>query len=245
MPLVIAGLIVGLLILRFTMKPDAVDLRGAQRAIEEGVQRLGPMGPLQWRVAAVMAVTVAAWIFLNGQVDRASIAVIGAVGMFAIGALRWPDLDGYIQWGIVLMYGGAIAVGVALDRSNAANWLVSGLLDRVTLTPFVVVAGLALVSVALSEIMSNAAAVAVLLPLAFTLTTAMDVSPALIVMTACFGAGMAFMLPISSAPNTIAFASGYVGMRRMAKLGSAMTISQLALLLVTQWLYWPLLDFLL
>jgi di/tricarboxylate transporter len=55
---------------------------------------------------------------------------------------------------------------------------------------------------------------------------------------------MAFTLPISSAPNTIAYASGYVGMRNMAVIGSFMTIAQLALLLVVQWLYWPLLGFL-
>jgi di/tricarboxylate transporter len=64
------------------------------------------------------------------------------------------------------------------------------------------------------------------------------------VLTACFGAGMAFTLPISSAPNTIAYASGYVGMRNMAVIGSFMTIAQLALLLAVQWLYWPLLGFL-
>jgi sodium-dependent dicarboxylate transporter 2/3/5 len=92
--------------------------------------------------------------------------------------------------------------------------------------------------------MSNAAAVAVLLPLAFTLTDVTGIHPSLMVLTACFGAGMAFTLPISSAPNTIAYASGYVGMRNMAVLGSFMTFAQLALLLAVQWLYWPLLGFL-
>ncbi|MGH7501724.1 MAG: SLC13 family permease [Longimicrobiales bacterium] len=243
-PVVILGVVVGLFVLRGSMKPEKIDLRGAQQAIEESVRRLGPMGPVQWRVAAVMLVTVAAWIFLNGQIDRAAIAVFGAVSMFALGTIRWNDLDGYIQWGIVLMYGGAIAVGVAIDRTNAASWLVSGLFDRVTLPPVVVLAGLAALSVMLSEIMSNAAAVAVLLPLAFTLTDITGISPAVMVLTTCFGAGMAFTLPISSAPNTIAYASGYVGMRNMVVTGSIMSIAQLALLLLVQWLYWPLLGFL-
>ena len=244
LPVVVIGVLVGLAVLRLSMEKEPIDLRGAQRAIEDGVRRLGPMGPMQWRVAGVMIATVAAWIFLSGQIDRAAIAVIGAVGMFALGTIKWNDLDGYIQWGIVLMYGGAIAVGVAIDRTNAANWLVSGLFDRFTLPPFVVLAGLAILSVALSEVMSNAAAVAVLLPLAFTLTDVTGIHPSLMVLTACFGAGMAFTLPISSAPNTIAYASGYVGMRNMAVLGSFMTFAQLALLLAVQWLYWPLLGFL-
>jgi sodium-dependent dicarboxylate transporter 2/3/5 len=243
-PVVIIGVLIGLLVLHWTMERETIDLRGAQRAIEEGVRRLGPMGRMQWRVAGVMLATVTAWIFLSGHIDRAAIAVMGAVAMFALGAIRWNDLDGYIQWGIVLMYGGAIAVGVAIDRTNAANWLVSGLFDNFTLPPIAVLAGLALLSVGLSEIMSNAAAVAVLLPLAFTLTDVTGIHPSMMVLTACFGAGMAFTLPISSAPNTIAYASGYVGMRSMAWTGSIMTVAQLALLLAVQWLYWPLLGFL-
>jgi sodium-dependent dicarboxylate transporter 2/3/5 len=243
-PVVTVGVLVGLVVLRASMVREDIDLRAAHRAIEDGVRRLGPMGPMQWRVAGVMVATVAAWIFLSGHIDRAAIAVIGAVGMFALGTIKWNDLDGYIQWGIVLMYGGAIAVGVAIDRTNAASWLVSGLFDRVTVPPLVVLAGLAILAVGLSEIMSNAAAVAVLLPLSFTLTEVTGIPPAMMVLTACFGAGMAFTLPISSAPNTIAYASGYVGMRNMAVTGSLMTVAQLALLLVVQWLYWPLLGFL-
>jgi sodium-dependent dicarboxylate transporter 2/3/5 len=243
-PVVVAGLVVGLLVLRLSYRTEAVNLEGARRSIAEGVARLGPIGARQLRVAAVMAVTITAWILLNGHVDRAAVAIIGAVCMFALGGLHWRDLDGYVQWGIVLMYGGAIAIGVAIDRSGAGGWLVSGLLGRVALGPVAALAALAVLAVALSEVMSNAAAVAVLLPLAFTLSASLGLSPAIMVLTACFGAGLAFTLPISSAPNTIAYASGYVSMRQMALVGSIMTVAQVALLLFVQWAYWPLLGFL-
>ncbi len=242
-PLVIAGVLVGLIVLRATLAPERVDLRAAQHAIEEGVARLGRMGAVQWRVALVLLTTIAAWVFLPGVIDRASIAVIGAASMFVLGVLRWSDLEGYVQWGIVLMYGGAIAIGVAIDRTGAAAWLVTGIMDRVTLTPVVLLIGLAITAVALSEIMSNAAAVAVILPLAFTLTGP-GLSPPVVMLSVCAAAGMAYMLPISSAPNTIAYSSGYVGMRDMAVIGSVMTVAQLLLLFAVQILYWPLLDFL-
>ncbi|MCI0433310.1 MAG: DASS family sodium-coupled anion symporter [Gemmatimonadetes bacterium] len=243
-PLVVAGTLIGLAVLRVTYRSDGVDLRAAQRTIEEGVTRLGRMGSVQWRVAAVMVLTIGAWIFLAGTLDRAAIAVIGAASLFALGVLRWNDLEGYVQWGIVLMYGGAIAIGVAIDRSGAAGWLVVGLIDRVTLSPAIIMIGLGVLAVALSEIMSNAAAVAVLLPLAFSLTGTFDLSPAVLVLTTCAGAGMAYTLPISSAPNTIAYSSGYVGMRDMAMIGSLMTVAQLLLLVAVQTFYWPYLGFL-
>jgi sodium-dependent dicarboxylate transporter 2/3/5 len=238
-PMVLGGLVVGLIVLRFAFKPEAVDLTRARAAIAESVASLGRIGSRQWRVAAVMAATILCWIFLGGRVDRSAIAILGAVAMFALGVLRWPDLDGFVQWGIVLMYGGAIAVGVAIDRSGAATWLVANLVDGLRLSPLVALIGIAGLAVLLSEVMSNAAAVAVLLPLAFTLAAPFGISPTAMVFTACFGAGLAFTLPISSAPNTIAYSSGYIGMRDMLYAGSIMTVVQLGILLLTAWLYWP------
>ena len=240
-PVVVLGLIVGLLVLRFAYRTEAVELGAARSVIAEGVAALGSMGPRQARVAIVTAATIAAWILLGGVIDRAAVALLAAVAMFAVGVLRWNDLEGYVQWGIVLMYGGAIAVGVAIDRTGAAEWLVSGLLDGVRLPPYVAIAGLALLMVALSEVMSNAAAVAVLLPLAFTLTGPLGLTPTAMVLTTCIGAGLAFTLPISSAPNTLAYSSGYVGMRDMMLVGSVMTAVQISILMLVAWLYWPML----
>lgn len=239
LPVVVAGLGVGLLVLRLVYRGEAVDLDAARGAIENGVAQLGPMGRREALVCAVMAVTIAAWILLNGRIDRAAIAVIGAAAMFALGLLRWGDLDGFVQWGIILMYGGAVAVGVAIDRSGGAAWLVDGLLGGVHLPAFAIVAALALMSVALSEVMSNVAAVAVLLPLGFSLAGATGLDPTLIVLITCFGAGLAFTLPISSAPNTIGYASGYIRTRDMIVAGSLMTALQMGLLLLAARVYWP------
>jgi sodium-dependent dicarboxylate transporter 2/3/5 len=137
------------------------------------------------------------------------------------------------------MYGGAIAVGVAIDRSGAATWLLEGFVRDIHPPVIVAVAGLAVLAVGLSEFMSNAAAVAVLLPLAFALAVPLGASPQAVVLTTSFAAGLAFTLPISSAPNTIAYASGYVSMRDMFVVGSIMTCAQLLLLLLLAWLYWP------
>ncbi|MGH7505545.1 MAG: SLC13 family permease, partial [Longimicrobiales bacterium] len=210
-PVVVLGLLVGLVVLRLGFRTEPVELGAARRVIAHGVVELGPMGPRQARVAIIMVATIAAWILLGDVVDRAAVALLAAAAMFALGVLRWNDLEGYVPWGIVLMYGGAIAAGVAIDRTGAAEWLVSGLLDGTQLPPYVTIVGLALMMVALSEVMSNAAAVAVLLPLAFSLAGPLGLTPTALVLTTCIGAGLAFTLPISSAPNTIAYSSGYVG----------------------------------
>lgn len=238
-PIVVIGLLVGAVVLRLGFPREAVELSAARSVIADGVASLGSIGPRQTGVAIIMGLTLIAWIFFGGSVDRAAVALLAVAAMFATGILRWQDLEGYVQWGIVLMYGGAIAVGVAIHGSGAADWLVGGIVRDAHVPPYVALAGLAILGVLLSEVMSNAAAVAVLLPLAFTLAAPLGLTPTAIVLTTCIGTGLAFTLPISSAPNTIAFASGYVRMRDMMLVGSVMTAAQLAILLLVAWLYWP------
>jgi sodium-dependent dicarboxylate transporter 2/3/5 len=236
---VILGLGAGLALLRLTFRAEPVEIASARRVIAEAVEALGSLGSRQARVAVVMTLTIAAWILLAGHVDRAAVAIVAAVSMFALGVLQWGDLEGYIQWGIVLMYGGAIAIGEAIDHSGAATWLVGHLVGGLHISPFAALAGLAIVSVLLSEVMSNAAAVAVVLPLAFSLSSSLALSPTAMVLTSSIGAGLAFTLPISSAPNTIVYSSGYVRMRDMMFAGSLMTLVMLCVLLAVAGLYWP------
>ena len=216
----------------------------ARRAIADEVTALGSFGSRQVRVAVIMLLTIIAWIFLAKYLDRTAVALLAAVAMFAAGILKWSDLEGYIQWGIVLMYGGAIAIGEAIDRSGAAKWLVAHLTNGLHVSPFAALAGLAVLSAALAEVMSNAAAVAVILPLAFSVSGHFGVSPSAMVLTSCIGAGVAFTLPISSSPNTIVYSSGYVRMRDMMFAGSIMTLILLTILLLTAKLFWPVIGIL-
>jgi sodium-dependent dicarboxylate transporter 2/3/5 len=239
-PVVVLGAALGLVLLRLWFPPEPVDLAAARRAIGRSVEELGPMGRPQVVVSVVVGATVAAWVTLGGRVDLAAIALAAAGVLFLVRALEWQDLDGYVHWGIVLMYGGAIALGEALEGTGAARWLVGGLMGGVSVSPWVAVAGLALLSVVLTEFMSNAAAVAVVLPLGFSMAPQLGLSPAAIVLTCSMAAGLDFAFPFSSAPNTIAYSSGYLHMRDMLAAGSVMTALQIALLLLVAWLWWPL-----
>jgi sodium-dependent dicarboxylate transporter 2/3/5 len=240
LPVVLLGLALGLIVLRLWFPDEKVDLQAARDTIHRSVTELGPMGRRQAVVAGIVGATVCAWVLLGGRVDLAAIALLSAAMLFFSRVLKWTDLEGYVHWGIVMMYGGAIALGQAVESSGAAGWMVSGLLGRVRITPLLAVAGLALLTVLLTEFMSNAAAVAVMLPLGFSLADQMHVSPVAIVLTCSLAAGLDFTFPFSSAPNTIAYGSGYLRMRDMLGVGSLMTALSVVLLLLVSWLWWPL-----
>jgi sodium-dependent dicarboxylate transporter 2/3/5 len=239
-PLVILGAVAAAVILRFSFRHEAVDFSAARNVLQLSVAELGRARWNEWRVGFVMVITVFVWVFFGGRVDLAAIALVGACAMFVIGALKWEDLEGRIYWNVILMYGGAIALGVAIDRSGSAQWLIMRTFGDVALSPFVAIAGLAVFTLLLSEFMSNAAAVAVMLPLAFSIGDRLGVSPVTLVLTTSFAAGLDFALPISSAPNTIAFASGYLRISDFLRTGTIMTIASILILLAVVRFWWPL-----
>ena len=79
-----------------------------------------------------------------------------------------------------------------------------------------------------------------MLPLAFSMSDQLPISPVAIVLTCSMAAGLDFTFPFSSAPNTIAYSSGYLRMRDMLGAGLLMTLLQVGLLLLAAWLYWPM-----
>jgi sodium-dependent dicarboxylate transporter 2/3/5 len=146
-----------------------------------------------------------------------------------------------MYWNIILMYGGAIALGIVIDRTGAARWLVEAALRDATISPALAVAAVALGTLLLSEFMSNVAAVAVMLPLAFSIASQLGVSPVALTLATSIGAGLDFVLPFSSAPNTIVFSSGYLRMMDVVKAGGIMTIVSVLLVVLLVWVWWPLL----
>jgi len=240
-PVVILGLLTTPIILRSVIKPEAVDFAAARRVIERAVDNLGPMRRPQYVAMTIISLTILAWVSVGGRrVDLAVIALLGAVSLFVTRVLTWEKAERHVYWNIVLMYGGAIALGSALDTTGATKWLLQGVLDGYQPSAMTTIVGAAVLALLLSEVMSNAAALAVVLPLAFTLANQSGASPVALVLAVSFGAGLDFMFPMSTAPNTIIFASGYLRTKDFLKAGLLMTVASILILLAVVAWWWPL-----
>ncbi len=240
-PVVVLGLVSTPLILRAVIKPEPIEFGAARRVLERAVDNLGPMRRPQYLALAIISLTILAWVSVGGRrVDLAVIALLGAVSLFAFKVLTWEKAERHVYWNIVLMYGGAIALGAALDRTGAATWLLRGALGDYVPSAFLTITGAAVVGLVLSEFMSNAAALAVVLPLAFTLANQSGASPVALVLAVSFGAGLDFMFPMSTAPNTIIFASGYLKTGDFIKAGLLMTVASILILLAVVKFWWPI-----
>src|SRR4029079_10868700 len=92
--------------------------------LERAVADLGPMERRQYSALAVLVATVAGWVFFGGgRLDLGVIALLGTAALFALRVLRWEQVERHIFWNIVLMYGGAIALGAALERTGATRFV--------------------------------------------------------------------------------------------------------------------------
>lgn len=241
LPMIVLGVTVVPFILRWSFPKEEVSFTSARVMLETQVKQLGPMQGRQWKVAAIALLTILAWVLVGDRFDLAVISLLGATALFATRAITWEEAERRVYWNIVLMYGGAIALGAVIDKTGAARWIVERMVGTTSFPPLLAVGAVLVGSLILSEFMSNAAAVAVMLPLAFSLGKTLGASPVALTLATSIGAGLDFALPFSSAPNTIVFASGYLRMMDVVKAGAIMTIASIAIVLLVAWLWWPVL----
>lgn len=239
-PIALVLLPISYLVIRRYCPIDIPDVTKALEVLERKNRELGRMSPEQKMIGLVMVLTVAAWVVLGGRFELATIAILAVVALFLFQLVRWQDLEEYVNWGVILMYGGAIALGFALDESGAAAWLATTTLANWANTSLALVAMLAFLSLLLTEGMSNAAVVAMLMPVALGIAGQYQIDPSAMVFVVAVPAGLAFMMPLANPPNAIAFSSGFIRLRTMVLVGLRLTVVALVVFYIMALYYWPL-----
>ncbi len=239
LPLVFGVLLMAALLLRYMTKGARLDMQAVQDKFTERKLELGALSIKGWMMSFLLLGTVVAWLFAGHANALASIALMSVVLMFVFRLADWKDVESHVQWGVVLMYGGAIAIGKALSDTGAALWLAHTLIPG-DVTGLALIALLVLVTLLFTEGVSNAAAVAIVLPIAIPVGVAVGIAPVTIALTIGIIAGFAFMLPMGTPPNAMIYASGYVRPSAMLKYGAVLSASAFVLFLLVASLWWPM-----
>ncbi len=239
-PVSVISLIVAAIVLHISFKPEGLDLSPAIARLDERVKGLGKTRPKE-RVAMVIMVGMILAMVLTGPKWMGIVALLASGTMFLAQVLRWEDAERYVNWGVALMYGGAIAVGGALYKTGAAEWLARALLPE-GLGPLTALALVGLMAALFTEVVSNAAVIAVLLPVALPIATEVGLDTHALVWTLPLSAGFAFMLPTSTPAMAMVFGTGFLRIRHTVG-GIVITAVSLAALLFFSQTLWPLLGF--
>ncbi|MDQ6982436.1 MAG: DASS family sodium-coupled anion symporter [Mariprofundus sp.] len=242
LPLVIAMLVVATLVLLLLVPFEGLDIQAARERIEKRRLELGQLSAQGYLMGLLLLGTVMTWIIAGHQLGLASIALVSVVMMFALRLVTWKAVEKHVDWGVVLMYGGAIAIGKALTVTGAASWLAHAFIPA-GMGGLALLALLALVTLLMTEAVSNAAAVAILLPVAMSAGISAGIDPITVALAIGVIAGFAFMLPMGTPPNAMVFGTGYVESLAMLRYGAILSVSALLFFILLVWAWWPVAGF--
>ena len=237
MPIVILMTAVVVVVLRHRLTGDVQDIRAATVMLDGRVKRLGPLSAAERRLAGLALFTIAGWITLGHTVGLAVIAILAAVLLFALRIVDWRAVQAYVDWGVLVMYGGAIALGHALSETQAMTWLVGQVLDP-TAPKFLVIMFMIAAAMVLTEGISNSAAVATLLPIGYSLGMTVGIDPVTVTLAVTIPAGLTFLLPVGSPPNAISFSAGHYSIRQAVQLGWPISLSAFGVIVIVVIGWW-------
>jgi sodium-dependent dicarboxylate transporter 2/3/5 len=252
LPIVIVLLPVTWLVLLRLHPPGQLE-GDASRVIDEERSRLGLASRGERTVAAVFALTALAWVLraektfgsvtipgietFAPSVEDSTIAMGAAVLLFLLPvdwrrgefALEWRMAKA-ISWDVLVLFGGGLSLARAMEASGLATWI-GGVISAVgDVPPIVIVLVVVTLIVFLTEVTSNTATATMAMPIMAGAATGLGMDPLLPMAAAALSASMAFMLPVATPPNAMVFASGYISIPQMSRVGFWLNLCSIALI---------------
>ena len=160
--------------------------------------------------------------------------------LFTFRVVSREKIEEYVNWGIILMYGGSIALASALEKTGAALWIVKQGLGAFTPSPFVVIAVISFVAIILTECISHAAVVAILMPIGLGLAQGLGIDPKIMTLAIALPAGLAYCLPMGTPATAIVYGSGHLSSREIIMPGALIMAISWLLFLAAVFFVWPL-----
>jgi len=216
------------------------------------IKKLGRFSNEEIKVLIVFTLTALGWIFRGSietifpMIDDTIIAIFFAVTLFIIPTknqktnttlLVWNDTV-KLPWGILILFGGGMAIASAFGKSGLALWIADLLQNLNDVSLFLIILIIVTSINLLTEVTSNMATTAMLLPVLVTIALAIDVHPYFLLVAATLAASCAFMLPISTPPNAVVFGSGFLKIEDMFKKGVWMNL--ISIITITLVVYYTL-----
>lgn len=220
-----------------------VDIRSVERArmvIEERVRERGLFTMEEQFLLVLMLMSICAWVFFGHQIGMATIAILAVVLVFMFRVVSWKDMESGVEWGIILLYGGAIGISTILERTGAGHWLASRYLLPYIHSSWALVGTFGGLTIVLTEAISNSAVVAILVPIGMTMAAEFHMDPKVVAYTVGAASGLAFGWPMSTPALALAYSTRYLKIRDVVGPAFVMSVVSWVLLMLTAAFWWPL-----
>jgi len=246
MPIVLLGVPLAAFIVAKVQRvgSDSFDVAAAHAAIATQREWSTP----EKRLVPLFALAFLLWVtqplleplLPAGALTDGTIAVFVGLLLFVVPdgtgrpLLVWSEAD-RAPWGVIMMFGGGLALAAGMTASGLAAWLGQSLLPLSALPLWVVALAVVGLVVLITEFASNVATASGVIPVVASLTAALGADPLLLALPAAMAASWGFMLPAGTGPNAIAWATGRIELRRMVGAGFLLDIAGVFLLVGAIW----------
>ena len=247
LPFSIILLIISYLVLVKWMFPNRqLKFKASKDVINSELKKLGPISGKEKMVLVIFGITVFLWIFRTlinkifpglGLSDTI-ISMLAAISLFAVPynirkgdfIIKWKDTQ-KLAWGILILFGGGLALAKGMSVSGIVD-IVSNAIATSEISILFTASLLIILMLFMTELMSNVALVAVLAPVVAGIAIGLDIPIIYLLIPVTIASSCAFMLPMATPPNAIVFASGYIKVHQMAKVGIVLNLIAVVLLIL-------------
>ena len=200
------------------------------------------------RLVPVVAITFVLWMsqmliapyLPEGSLTDGTIAIAMGLTLFLLPdgtgrpMLTWDEAN-RAPWGVIMMFGGGLALAAGMSASGLADWLGQALLPLANWPLILVALAVTAMVVLITEFASNVATASGIIPVVAALVVALGADPVLLAMPAALAASWGFMLPAGTGPNAIAWATGRIRIERMVKAGLLLDIAGIFMIVFVVW----------
>ncbi|EEG78564.1 SLC13 family permease [Dethiobacter alkaliphilus] len=246
---VVFMLIAWLYMTRVAYPTKLKEIPGGREVIQSEMAELGTISREEKLVAGVFLFVALAWISRSfiletyfPMINDALIAILGAIITFLIpvNLKKGEFLNDWhtavkVPWGILLLFGGGLAIAAGFSTTGLAEWIGMQLSALEGTAMILIVLAVVTLVIYLTEITSNTATTSMMMPIMAAMAAAMAVPPFTMMITAATAASYAFMLPVATPPNAVIFGSGYITIPQMVKAGAWLNI--LGVIVITLFAY--------
>ncbi|NJB72863.1 sodium-dependent dicarboxylate transporter 2/3/5 [Saonia flava] len=235
-----------LVLVKWMFPNKQLKFTASKQVINDELKKLGPTSGKEKMVLVIFGITVFLWIFRTlinnlfpslGLTDTI-ISIIAAVSLFAIPfnikkgdfIIHWKDTE-KLAWGILILFGGGLALAKGMSVSGIVD-LVANTIATSEISILITASLLILLMLFMTELMSNVALVAVLAPVVAGIAIGLNIPILYLLIPVTIASSCAFMLPMATPPNAIVFASGYIKVHQMAKVGIILNLIAVAILIL-------------
>lgn len=240
-PMVIFMTIMVYLVLRWVFDVEDIDMGSIKKHIDEEVEEMGGLSMGEGKALGFLISAFISWAVLGQILGMGVVAVLITVFIALTRTVHWDDIVKRFPWGTIFLYGGAISLAFILAEAGSLGFITRMMVGFVGENPFLVLALFAFLAVFLSNVMSNAATTAVILPIAITIMAAIGFQLIIPVYTIALASALAFAFPVGTPSAALVHSTGHLDVKDFMKAGLILNIIGIISFLTLGLGWWKLL----